>query len=217
MEKEKALVLLSGGQDSSTCLVIALNTYKTVYTIGFNYGQRHRIELESAQTIADIARVPFECLDLTLLSSLTVNSLTNKTLPIEHADHQLPNTFVDGRNLLFLNIAAIYAKRRGITDIVTGVCQTDYSGYPDCRDEFIQSAAQTLRLAMEYPFQIITPLMWLTKAQTILKMQELGKLDWYAHTHTCYEGKRPPCTQCPACKLRQKGFLEAEMQDPLLP
>lgn len=213
---EKVLVLLSGGQDSATCLAIAQTEFLHVETLGFYYGQRHQIELEQAKSLAKMVQVPFEILDLSLLSQLTHNSLTHSGLKIETKPGELPNTFVDGRNMLFLTFAAIYAKQKGIHYIYTGVCQTDYSGYPDCRDDFIQSLNQTLNLAMEYPFQIVTPLMWLTKAQTVQRMQELGRLDWYRMTHTCYEGMRPPCGKCPACLLRQKGFDEAGVVDPLL-
>ena len=120
-----------------------------------------------------------------------------------------------GRNALFLNIAAIDAYQQEASVIYTGVCQTDYSGYPDCRAAFIQSMQESLSLAMDYRFEIVTPLMHLTKAETVLKMAELDKLSWLAHSHTCYEGQRPACGKCPACRLRLKGFAEAGIADPL--
>jgi len=122
---------------------------------------------------------------------------------------------VPGRNLVFLSVAAIYAKQLKIKDIITGVCQTDYSGYPDCRDNFIKSLNQTLNLAMEEDFKIHTPLMWLTKSETVNFMQELQQLELLKHSHTCYKGERPACGKCPACKLRLKGFKEAKIKDPL--
>jgi 7-cyano-7-deazaguanine synthase len=212
-----ALVLLSGGQDSTTCLAMALDRYPgQVSAIAFDYGQRHKIELDCARKIAQIADVPFEILDASFINHLSQNALTHTHVKIEQKSGELPSTFVPGRNLFFLSMAAVYAIQRGITVIYTGVCETDYSGYPDCRAEFISSAQQTLNLAMESDLIIETPLMNMTKAQTILKMQELGKLDWYRETHTCYEGVRPPCGQCPACVLRSKGFLQVGVTDPLI-
>ncbi len=211
----KALVLLSGGQDSTTCLAIALKDFPgQVMTIGFDYNQRHKRELESAKKIAQIANVPFEIIDLSVLGKITNNALTKEDIPIEQKNNNLPTTFVDGRNLVFLTFAAIYAKNKGIKNIYIGACQTDFSGYPDCRDEFIKSANETLNLSMAYNFNIITPLMWLTKAEEVKLMQNLGKLDWYKHTLTCYEGLIPACGACPACILRAKGFELAMIKDP---
>lgn len=213
--KKTALVLLSGGQDSATCLAIALKKFpQSVIALAFDYQQRHHIELIYAKKVAKLAQVPLTVLKLPILSQLTSNSLTRHQLTIEKTS-DLPNTFVDGRNLLFLSIAAIFAKQHGIKHIYTGVCQTDYSGYPDCREAFIHSLNQTLNLSMDYSFNIVTPLMHLTKKQTVQLMQELNHLDWYAYTHTCYEGKRPACGVCPACQLRLKGFYEAGVLDPL--
>ena len=212
----KALVLLSGGQDSATCLAVALKDfYGQVEAIGFDYGQRHRIELQQAEILAKKAGVPFQIISLPFISELAPNALVDSTLPIETKSGQLPSTFVPGRNLFFLGTAAVIAKQKGIHTLYTGVCQTDYSGYPDCREKFILSAAQTISLAMDFPFTIETPLMWLTKAETVKLMLKLGKLDWYADTHTCYEGMRPSCEICPACILRKKGFDEAGIKDPL--
>ncbi|RAP27398.1 7-cyano-7-deazaguanine synthase QueC [Candidatus Marinamargulisbacteria bacterium SCGC AG-343-D04] len=212
----KVLVLLSGGQDSTTCLAQACHDFPgEVMAVGFDYGQRHRIELTQAQRISDIAKVPFEVISLPFISSLTDNSLTRKDMPIEHKEGELPSTFVDGRNLFFLSVAAVRAKQKGVRILYTGVCQTDYSGYPDCRDDFVKSLQQSLNLAMDYEFDIRTPLMFLTKAETVRMMETLGKLEWLKESHTCYEGKRPACGRCPACLLRLKGFLEVGIKDPL--
>ena len=213
----ETIVLHSGGQDSTTCLVWAMKKFKKVYVISFDYGQRHKAELKAAARIAKKLEVPHEVINLPILSELTKNALTDKTIEIKLGeDGALPTTFVDGRNQVFLTVAAIYAKQKGIPNLVTGVCQTDYSGYPDCREEFIKALQKTLRLAMEFPFKIHTPLMHLTKAETVKLMEKLGGLDLLKDTMTCYEGLTPPCGKCPACKLRQKGFEEAEIKDPIL-
>jgi 7-cyano-7-deazaguanine synthase len=212
----KAIVLFSGGQDSATCLAQALEDYpNAVEAITFDYGQRHHIEIIQAQKIAKMANVPLKVIDLSLISQLTQSALTHTNIIIEHKSGDLPSTFVPGRNHLFLSVAAIMAYQKNCTHIYTGVCQTDYSGYPDCREDFIKSLEFTLNLAMSRPIQIHTPLMHLTKAETIWLMKKLGKLEWYKETHTCYEGVRPACGQCPACQLRLKGFKEAEISDPL--
>lgn len=212
----KALVLFSGGQDSTTCLAWALKRFKEVHAICFDYGQRHKIELTAAKKIAKLTGTPLKIVKIDHFTNLTKNALTDKSIQINKGSKsQLPSTFVDGRNLIFLSIAAIYAKNLGIHEIITGVCQTDYSGYPDCRDEFIKSLQKTLTLSMDYEFKIHTPLMWFTKAETVKLMQKLGHVDLLAHSHTCYEGKRPPCGKCPACLLRAKGFKEAGLKDPL--
>ncbi len=210
----KALVLLSGGQDSATCLAEACNDYPSqVAAVIVNYGQRHQIEIEFAKQLCSIANIPFKEISLNWISEITKNALTDNTKKIEQSTGQLPTTFVPGRNLLFLVTAAVYAYDENINLIYTGVCQTDYSGYPDCREEFIKSTEKTLQLAMERPIKIKTPLMHLTKSETVLKMKELGKLEWYKWTHTCYEGSRPACGVCPACQLRLKGFQEAGIKD----
>jgi 7-cyano-7-deazaguanine synthase len=216
MKIKKGLVLLSGGQDSATCLAVALNECDTVFTISFDYGQRHRIELEQAKIIAKLAGVPFHIVDSTFINSLNRNALTDSTLEITQEENDLPNTFVPGRNLFFLSMAAVYAREKMCSVIYTGVCESDYSGYPDCRSEFIESVEKTINLAMETAFEIRTPLMSLSKSDTVLLMKELGYLEWYKESHTCYEGKRPACGVCPACKLRLKGFSQAGIKDPLL-
>lgn len=213
----EAVILHSGGQDSTTCLVWAMKKFKKVRVISFDYGQRHKAELKAAKTIARKLEVPHKTIEIPILKKFTKNALTDKSVRIRAGrGGGLPSTFVDGRNQMFLTVAAIYAKQKGIPNLVTGVCQTDYSGYPDCREEFIKSLEKTLRLGMEFPFKIHTPLMHLTKAETVKLMQKLGGLDLLKYTMTCYEGVRPPCEKCPACNLRQKGFKEAGVKDPLL-
>ena len=214
----KAVVVLSGGQDSTTCLYWALDRFGDdgVEALTFDYGQRHRIELECAAKVAEYAGVVHATLPIDTFAALGGNSLTDAEIQVEEApDNGLPNTFVPGRNIVFLTFAAAYAWQRGITDLVTGVAQTDYSGYPDCRRETIDALEQTLNLGMEREFTIHTPLMNLSKRETVEMARDLGALDAMALTHTCYNGQRPPCGECPACRLRAKGFLEAGVADPL--
>ena len=216
----QALVVLSGGQDSTTCLYWAIDRFgrDQVEAVTFDYGQRHRIELECAREVAAGAGVRQSQLPIDTFAALGGNSLTDATIEVaEGASGELPNTFVPGRNLVFLTFAAAYAWQRGITHIVTGVAQTDYSGYPDCRRETIESLSSTLRLGMEREFVIHTPLMNLSKKETVLLAQKLGAIDAMSQTHSCYEGLRPPCGRCPACILRAKGFAEAGIRDPLVP
>lgn len=212
-----ALVLLSGGQDSATCLALAIAEFGAaeVITLSFDYGQRHRIELEKARILAATAGVSYQEVALPFIGGLSHNALTDNSMVIDAlGPESMPNTFVPGRNLFFLSVAAVVAKQHGIRILYTGVCQTDYSGYPDCRDTFVKSLNVTLNLAMEDHFDIRTPLMWMTKSETVLLMAEIGRLAWYAHTYTCYEGVIPPCGICPSCLLRAKGFAEAGIPDP---
>ena len=207
----KALVIFSGGQDSTTCLIQAIAEYgvENVETVTFQYGQRHAIELEKARWIAKDLGVKQTLIDTSVIKSITHNALMDANTNIEQKDGELPNTFVDGRNALFLLYAAIYAKGQGIHDIITGVCETDFSGYPDCRDVFVKSMNVTLNLAMDYQFNLKTPLMYLTKAQTWALADELGTLDYIRqHTHTCYEGVEGGCGECLSCNLRDKGLQE---------
>ncbi len=214
--KKSALLVFSGGQDSTTCLAWALKKFSKVHAITFDYGQRHKIELKAAKKIAKLTNTPLKIYKLDLFKQLTENSLINhKTKITAGTKTNLPSTFVAGRNHIFLSIAAIYANQLGIHNVITGVCQTDYSGYPDCRDTFIKSLEKTISLAMDYKIKIHTPLMWLTKAESVKLMNKLKQLPLLEHSHTCYEGKRPACGKCPACKLRIKGFKEAKMIDPL--
>ena len=220
-DKRKALVVLSGGQDSTTCLYWAIEQFDAanVETITFDYGQRHRIELDCARAVAEHAGVPNVCLPIDTFTAIGGNSLTDDSRDVtgnNDADSGLPETFVPGRNIVFLTFAAAYAWRRRIGNIITGVAQTDYSGYPDCRERTIESLQQTLRLGMESDVAIHTPLMHLSKRQTVELARDLGAIDAMALTHTCYNGERPPCGECAACKLRAKGFAEAGIADPLL-
>ena len=208
--KEEAVVVFSGGQDSTTCLLWALSRYKKVYAISFDYGQRHVAELDCAKEIAEKLGVEHYILDMTLLNQLAPNSLTRSDIKVDENAPEVgtPNSFVDGRNHLFLSFVAVFAKQKGISDIITGVSQSDFSGYPDCRDAFVKSLNVTLNLAMDYEFNIITPLMWIDKMETWKIADELGGLELvHDMTLTCYNGiKGDGCGHCPACKLRKRGY-----------
>lgn len=222
----KALVLFSGGQDSTTCLAWALERYEHVETIGFDYGQRHRIELECRLNILQEVRNRFpswakrlgedHVFDLKLLGQISDTAMTAEKT-IEFEKNGLPNTFVPGRNLLFLTFAATIAYRRNLTVLVGGMCETDYSGYPDCRDNTLKATQVALSLGMDAPVIIETPLMWLNKAQTWRLAEELGNQDFVSliqeESHTCYLGTRQlkhewgyGCGTCPACELRKTGY-----------
>lgn len=215
MNKETALVVFSGGQDSTTCLFWAIRHFKKVLALSFVYGQKHVNEVEIAQAIAEQAGVEWEKMDVSFIGSLASNSLTDSSITMDQVkpSDSPPNTFVPGRNLFFLSIAAVYARERGVNHIVTGVSQTDFSGYPDCRDAFIKSLNVTLNLSMDEQFVIHTPLMWIDKCQTWALADELGVFDLVRHkTLTCYNGiPGDGCGHCPACKLRREG-LEAYLQ-----
>lgn len=207
----QALVVFSGGQDSTTCLFQAMQQYgaENVQAITFAYGQRHGIELERAASIAQELGIRQTVLDLSLITAITHNALTDAQAAIETDAQGMPNTFVDGRNALFLLYAAIYAKSQNIRDIFIGVCETDFSGYPDCRQMFVQSMNVTLNLAMAYDFRLHTPLMYLTKKETWALADELGVLDYIrTRTHTCYLGVDGGCHECPSCVLRERGLAE---------
>lgn len=210
MNKQTALVVFSGGQDSTTCLFWAKKHFERVHALCFFYGQKHREEVEIARKIAEGAGVPFEVKDVSFIGSLAQNSLTDGSIPMdkEKPEGSVPNTFVPGRNLFFLSIAAVYARELGIHHLVTGVSQTDFSGYPDCRDAFVKSLNVTLNLAMDETFVIHTPLMWIDKAETWALADELGVLDLIRQeTLTCYNGiKGDGCGECPACTLRREGL-----------
>jgi 7-cyano-7-deazaguanine synthase len=219
--EEKALVVLSGGQDSTTCLYWANKKFANdaVETVTFDYGQRHRIELDCARIIAAKAGVKNTLLPIDTFSILGGSSLTDSDVEVQSDINevtQLPNTFVPGRNLIFLTFAAAFAYQRGITHLVTGVAQTDYSGYPDCREETINALEKSINLGMETDIQIHTPLMHLTKKKIVELARDVGAIEAMADTHTCYNGQRPPCGECPACVLRAKGFEEAGIPDPLV-
>ena len=221
-----ALVLFSGGQDSTACLAWALERYALVETLGFDYGQRHRIELECRLTVRSELLKAFprwaprlgedHLLDLRLLGQISDTALTRERA-IELQAGGLPNTFVPGRNLLFLTYAAALAYRRGASVLVGGMCETDYSGYPDCRDNTLKAMQVALSLGLDSPMVVETPLMWLSKAQTWALSHRLGGDELtdliVEHTHTCYLGQRGErhawghgCGQCPACGLRAAGY-----------
>jgi 7-cyano-7-deazaguanine synthase len=226
--KNSALVLFSGGQDSTTCLAWALNRYDHVETLGFDYGQRHAIELTMRPQLLDSLRAmrpdwksklgEDHVLDLSLLAAISDTALTSD-VAITMQENGLPNTFVPGRNLLFLTSAAALAYRRGINDLVGGMCETDYSGYPDCRDETLKSLQQAINLGMASKLTIQTPLMWLNKAQSWQLAATLGGEELVelirTESHTCYLGERGVlhawghgCGTCPACELRARGYTE---------
>ncbi|ARK30805.1 7-cyano-7-deazaguanine synthase QueC [Halalkalibacter krulwichiae] len=209
MRNEKAVVVFSGGQDSTTCLLWALDQFKEVATVTFDYGQRHLDEINCAREIAEELGVSFHVLDMKLINQLSANALTRKDIEVTAGEEgELPSTFVPGRNHLFLSFAAVYAQTIGARHIITGVCETDFSGYPDCRDSFVKSLNVTLNLAMDEQFVIHTPLMWLNKAETWKLADELNALDFVREkTLTCYHGIRGDgCGNCPACDLRKKGL-----------
>jgi len=217
----QALAVLSGGQDSTTCLYWALERFGAgqVEAVTFDYGQRHRIELDCAARIAVRAGVAQTVLPIDTFAALGGSALTDSGIAVQagvERQTQLPNTFVPGRNLIFLTFAAALAYQRGIRALVTGVAQTDYSGYPDCRQTTIQALEQALRLGMEYEITIHTPLMFQSKADTVRMAHDLGALPALADTHTCYNGAQPPCGECSACRLRARGFAEAGIADPLV-
>lgn len=221
-----ALVLFSGGQDSTTCLAQALSKYERVETVGFDYGQRHSVELQARLVVLREIRAQFpqwahklgedHFLDLAVLGQVSETSLTRDTA-FRMESSGLPNTFVPGRNLLFLTLAAALAYRRDLQVLVTGVCETDFSGYPDCRDDTMKAMQLALSLGMDKRFLIETPLMWIDKADTWALAESLGGralVDLIIeHTHTCYRGDREHrhawgygCGQCPACELRLRGY-----------
>jgi 7-cyano-7-deazaguanine synthase len=223
-----AMVLFSGGQDSTTCLAWALDRFRHVETVGFDYGQRHRIEMECRQLVRRRIKELFpqwssrlgddQVLSIPVLSEISDTALTSEAA-ITLLETGLPSTFVPGRNLLFLTLAAAVAYRRGIRCLVGGMCDTDFSGYPDCRRETVDAMAQTLTLGMATPFVIETPLMRLTKADTWKLAEDLGGSGFVElvvnGTHTCYLGQRATlrewgygCGACPACEIRARGYKE---------
>ncbi|MCH9693027.1 MAG: 7-cyano-7-deazaguanine synthase QueC [Gammaproteobacteria bacterium] len=218
---DSALVVFSGGQDSTTCLYWAIDRFGdgNVSCVTFDYGQRHRVELQCARSIAEFASVPQVELPIDTFAALGGDSLTDPGIDVaaqSDGEAGLPNTFVPGRNLIFLTFAAALAYQRGVGNIVTGVAETDYSGYPDCREQTLQKLQRTLQLGMESDVRIHAPLMHLSKKQTVELARDLGAMPAMAMTHTCYNGLRPPCGSCAACELRAKGFTEAGVHDPLL-
>ena len=224
-DSRSALVLFSGGQDSTTCLAWALERFQHVETVAFDYRQRHRIELDQRLVVLDeLRRAPpwadrlgeDHLVDMAVLGQISETSLTRDVAFAMEKDG-LPNTFVPGRNLLFFTFAATIAWRRNIRHLVGGMCETDYSGYPDCRDNTVKALQVALNLGMDRSFVLQTPLMWLDKAQTWALAQQLGGDPLIEllleHTHTCYRNERGPrndwgygCGECPACGLRKRGF-----------
>lgn len=207
----KAVVVFSGGQDSTTCLVKALNEFDEVHAITFDYGQRHRLEIEVAQNLAkELGVAAHKVMDVTLLNELAISSLTRDDIPVSHElqENGLPNSFVPGRNILFLTLAGIYAYQIGAETIITGVCETDFSGYPDCRDEFVKAMNSALAKGMDTPFVIQTPLMWLNKAETWALADQNNALQLVREkTLTCYNGIiGDGCGDCPSCHLRKVGL-----------
>ncbi|MFN4362010.1 MAG: 7-cyano-7-deazaguanine synthase QueC [Hylemonella sp.] len=232
MHHKTALVLFSGGQDSTTCLAHALQSYERVETIAFDYRQRHHVELEARLQVLDELRRQFpqwaprlgqdHVLDLAVLGAVSETSLT-RDVSFKMEASGLPNTFVPGRNLLFMTLAAAVAYRRDLQVIVTGVCETDFSGYPDCRDDTMKAMQLALSLGMDKRFLIETPLMWIDKAETWRMAERLGGpalVDLIVeHTHTCYLGDRSHrhawgygCGSCPACELRARGWERYKAQ-----
>ncbi|MBR6000482.1 MAG: 7-cyano-7-deazaguanine synthase QueC [Oxalobacter sp.] len=224
--QKKALVLFSGGQDSTTCLAWALTHYELVETIGFTYGQRHSVELEARPAIIqELRKMNVEwsrklgedhLIDLSLLSSLSETAMT-QDIAIQMMENGLPNTFVPGRNLMFFTTAAIVAYRRGLNILVGGMCETDFSGYPDCRDDAIKALQVALNIGMNTRLNLVTPLMWKNKTQTWALAKKLGGealINLIVNqTHTCYTGDHSHihdwgygCGECPACLLRKRGF-----------
>ncbi|HEX5765133.1 MAG TPA: 7-cyano-7-deazaguanine synthase QueC [Woeseiaceae bacterium] len=218
--KQKALVILSGGQDSTTCVYWAIERFgkESVESLTFDYGQLHRHELQAASRVAAYAGIPNVVLPINTFEAIGGSALTDPSIEVPRTTEtgSLPATFVPGRNLVFLTFAAAYAWRCDIQDLVIGVAQTDYSGYPDCRRETIDALEKTLALGLERRFTVHTPLMNLSKKETVLLAKELGAMDAMALTHTCYNGSVPPCGECAACLLRAKGFAEAGIPDPLI-
>lgn len=214
MKKENVVVVFSGGQDSTTCLFWAKEKFNEVIAVSFDYGQKHVKELECARDLCKEYGVEHHIMDLKLLNQLAPNSLTRVDIDVDKVknDDGVPNSCVDGRNMLFMTFVSVFAKQRGIKHIVTGVSQSDYSGYPDCRDVFIKSLNVTLNLSMDYDFVLHTPLMWIDKADTWKLAHDLGVLKVIKEeTLTCYNGIiGDGCMDCPACKLRNDGYSEFE-------
>ncbi|HAV6897842.1 7-cyano-7-deazaguanine synthase QueC [Vibrio parahaemolyticus] len=212
---KKAVVVFSGGQDSTTCLVQALTQYDEVHAITFDYGQRHKLETELAQSLCqELGVTAHKVMDVSLLNELAISSLTRDDIPVSHElqGNGLPNSFVPGRNILFLTLAGIYAYQIGALSVITGVCETDFSGYPDCRSSFVQAMESALQQGMEYDLSLVTPLMWLDKAQTWALADKYEHLEFVKNkTLTCYNGViGSGCGDCPSCKLRNEGLKAYE-------
>ncbi|MBP7652428.1 7-cyano-7-deazaguanine synthase QueC [Candidatus Dependentiae bacterium] len=216
LNKRKCVVVFSGGQDSTTCLFWAKRKFDYVETVFFDYGQKHRIELNSAKQISKLAGVKLNIIKIPAFSQIGGSSLTDKSVenPVGKPKG-IPVSFVPGRNLIFITFAAAYAYTKKIFNIVTGVCQTDYSNYPDCRNDVMKSLEKTISLGMGCKFKIFTPLMFLTKSESVKLALKLDAMEALGLSHTCYNGTKPPCGKCPACILREKGFKNAGIEDPI--
>ncbi|WP_337154017.1 7-cyano-7-deazaguanine synthase QueC [Pseudomonas protegens] len=219
--KKTAVIVFSGGQDSTTCLIHALPLYDEVHCITFDYGQRHHAEIETAQRLSkQLGATVHKVLDASLLNELAISSLTRDNIPVptvNSSGESLPSTFVPGRNILFLTLASIYAYQVKAETVITGVCETDFSGYPDCRDEFVKALNKALELGMKYKLRLETPLMWLNKAETWALADYHNQLELVREqTLTCYNGiMGSGCANCDACNLRAKGlnaYLENKTQ-----
>ncbi|GKX54042.1 7-cyano-7-deazaguanine synthase [Leminorella grimontii] len=207
---KRAIVVFSGGQDSTTCLIQAMANFDEVHCVTFDYGQRHQAEIDCAKILAKrLGAAAHKVMDVTLLNELAISSLTRDNIPVPtQVENGIPNTFVPGRNILFLTLAGIYAYQVKAQAVITGVCETDFSGYPDCRDEFVKALNHALRLGMDYSLELVTPLMWLNKAETWALADYYDSLELVRqHTLTCYNGiQGDGCGECPACRLRANGL-----------
>lgn len=229
LSNKRALVLFSGGQDSTTALAYALQNFDYIETVGFDYGQRNNVELECREIVKAQLRDQFDLwreklgkdhlITIESLKQITDSALVQDDNEISVGEHGLPTTFVPGRNLFFFTYAAVIGYQNDFGNLVGGMCQTDFSGYPDCREETLQNLERTLSLGMDADFKIVTPLMWKTKAESWALAYQLGGEALTniirEHTHTCYKGTRDTlhewgygCDDCPACELRKKGFIE---------
>ncbi len=224
MEQEICVISFSGGQDSTTLAVWAKKRFKKVYLVGFDYAQKHSVELECAQKIASLLQLPYEIILLDFLENITHSALFKNSndligQPYEKESVQnkdLPNSFVPNRNAIFITLLHSYAQKLGASNIALGVSQADFSGYPDCKEDFIKSIEHALNLGSNTAIKIVTPLMFLNKAQEFQMAKDLGVLDLVIkETHTCYQGERKilhaygyGCNKCPACQLRKKGYEE---------
>lgn len=212
----KAVVIFSGGQDSTTCLYWAMNRYKEVECITFNYGQKHSVELDCAKQLCEYENIKQTVIDISFLDTIVESALTSNGDVNKLNEKGLPSSFVPNRNQMFITMAHAYAQKIGVEVLVTGVCQTDYSGYPDCRETFVKAIEWSTNMGSDSNIKIETPLMYLTKAETFELAEKEGCLDRVIHySHTCYNGNRDNlhdwgygCDDCPACELRKKGFNE---------
>jgi 7-cyano-7-deazaguanine synthase len=222
MNEDQVVVLLSGGLDSTTALYWAITRWGigNVHAVTFRYGQRHASEIEAALVISAEAGVrDWKLLHAPVFSQFEDSALVvpGEDLNADHRAGDLPASFVPGRNIIFLTLASALAYKIGAKDVVIGANQVDYSGYPDCRGEFLEEMQRAIRLGFDYPnLRIHAPLLYLVKADIILLAKSLGAMDGLAHSISCYNGERPPCGKCPSCEIRAKGFAEAKIEDPAL-